>query len=344
MRIQAVYEITYPDAVELFSESETGAFDFDSAFDANDGRPAAAERVRELLRGERPAEELFYPAESFFRSIYETPELSSVGRRLFRRAVDGAKPLSSAVSGFLLRYPGLRAAFRSGALAEAGRIIDRSRKLSAFAALLRWRFADDAFLAFALYWMNEFDGGKEAALARLLSGAAGDRRGPESESQYDDAFLFAKKSIASTDVPSFKTEAARALRERLIERRTPLILPVVGANFRPTLGELSALIGGAAAEARRRALVEGLSGAEARIASYVEGLDVKIVPEPYNAYDPNAIAVLIRSDNGSIERAGYLKREVAAALAPLIAEGTTFSGHFARVYEGGQADVEVRVG
>jgi hypothetical protein len=339
MRVQAAYEIAYPDGVELFSESETGAFDFDSAFDANDGREATAKRSRELLGGERTAAELFFPDEAFSRPAYEAPALRSGGRRLFRRAAERAKPISASVSGFLLRYPGLRSAFRAGAYAEAGRIVDRSRKLAAFASLLRWRFSDDAFLAFALYWMNEFDGGKDAALSRLLTGDA-----PEPPPRYAAAFEFARESIKSRDIPSFKAEVAGALRERILGRRMPIVLPVVGAGFRPTLGKLSALLGDAAAEARRRALVEGLVGAEARIAAYAGDLEVKVVPEPYNAYDPNAVAVLIRSDEGPLERAGYLKREVAAALSPLVAEGATFSGRFARIYEGGQADVEVRVG
>lgn len=354
MRAKSVYELVYPDSVELFAESESGGFDFDSSFDAEKGRSAAAERASQLLGADRPAVELFLPEEPFRRSVYEAAALRSSRRRLFRRSVEGTPPPSAGLSGFLLRYPGLRTAFHAGALAEAGRIIDHSHKLSPFFSLLAWRFQETAFLSFALYWMNAFDGGKEATLTRLLTGGpegrgeerreSGLREGADRRSPYAAAFSFAKESIKSRDLASFKTDAARALGEHLVDRQKPLVLPVVGAGFRPTLGTLSNLLRDASAEARRRALVEGLSGAEERIASYAETLGLKFAPEPYNPHDPQAIAVLVQTDSGgSLERAGYLKREVAAALAPLVSEGATLVGRFARIYEDGGAEVELRI-
>jgi len=358
VRIQSVYQIDYADSVELFTESESASIDFDSAFAGGTARVEAAARSRELLGTERPAAELFFPDESFSVPVYEAPALRAALRRVYRRAAEGARPASAAALGFLYRYPRLSAAFRAGALAEAGRAIDRSRKLAPFSPLLRWRFSGDALLAFALYWMNEFDGDKETVLGRLLAGE--DPRGyrprdpqyagfPEDDRKFETpryaaAYAFAAASIASSDLPSFRLEAAGALRDRLLVRREPIVLPVVGAGFRPALASLAELLSEAAVQARRRFLTEGLSGAEARIDSYVEGLTVLISPEPYNATDPHALAVLLRSGDGRTERAGYLKREVSAALAPLVAEGAALQARFARITEDGEADVELRAG
>lgn len=44
---------------------------------------------------------------------------------------------------------------------------------------------------------------------------------------------------------------------------------------------------------------------------------IKIVPEPDNAYDPNALAVYV-SISGEIVQVGYVPKERAAELAPLI--------------------------
>lgn len=44
----------------------------------------------------------------------------------------------------------------------------------------------------------------------------------------------------------------------------------------------------------------------------------RIVPEPTNPYDPNALAVHIAMHDGTIAHAGYVPRELASEVAPLL--------------------------
>ncbi|HEY5901539.1 MAG TPA: HIRAN domain-containing protein, partial [Anaerolineales bacterium] len=45
---------------------------------------------------------------------------------------------------------------------------------------------------------------------------------------------------------------------------------------------------------------------------------VRIVPEPENSYDPNALAVHIALDDQTVVHVGYVPRELAAEIAPLL--------------------------
>ena len=57
----------------------------------------------------------------------------------------------------------------------------------------------------------------------------------------------------------------------------------------------------------RQSVIEKLVGSE----------PCRLVPEPENAYDSNAIAVLVATAIG-VQQIGYLKREFAAKVAPLM--------------------------
>lgn len=53
------------------------------------------------------------------------------------------------------------------------------------------------------------------------------------------------------------------------------------------------------------------------IAKLVGNEPCRLVPEPENPYDVNAIAVHVATENG-VKHIGYLKRELAATVAPLM--------------------------
>ena len=56
-------------------------------------------------------------------------------------------------------------------------------------------------------------------------------------------------------------------------------------------------------------------GRQAYIAKLSGGEPCRIVPEPDNKYDPNALAVHV-SHNGTIYHVGYIPKELAAEIAP----------------------------
>jgi HIRAN domain len=45
---------------------------------------------------------------------------------------------------------------------------------------------------------------------------------------------------------------------------------------------------------------------------------VRVVPEPTNKFDPNALAVLVAVAPGDVRHVGYVPRELAARIAPFL--------------------------
>lgn len=63
-------------------------------------------------------------------------------------------------------------------------------------------------------------------------------------------------------------------------------------------------------------------GRQAKIAGLLLSDPVRIVPEPDNPYDPNALAVHVAHE-GKVEHVGYIPRDMAAEIAPII-DGEAF--------------------
>lgn len=59
----------------------------------------------------------------------------------------------------------------------------------------------------------------------------------------------------------------------------------------------------------------------------------RLVPEPTNAYDPNALAVHVALSDGSIAHVGYVPRDLARQIAPAL-EGENLMVEIAEVIGG----------
>lgn len=73
-------------------------------------------------------------------------------------------------------------------------------------------------------------------------------------------------------------------------------------------------------------------GRQAHLARLVGNEPVRLVPEPTNKYDPNAIAVHI-AVGGEVLHCGYIPREIAAEIAPLM-DGESFDCQISEVLGG----------
>lgn len=81
--------------------------------------------------------------------------------------------------------------------------------------------------------------------------------------------------------------------------------------------------------------VAGVSfeGRQAYLAALLGDEPVRIVPEPENQYDPNALAVHI-AINGSVCHCGFIPKELASEIAPLL-DGEAVMARIATVRGGG---------
>lgn len=73
-------------------------------------------------------------------------------------------------------------------------------------------------------------------------------------------------------------------------------------------------------------------GRQEVIASLAGYEPVKVVPEPENRYDPNALAIHV-SVGGEVRHIGYVPRDLAATFAPLL-EGEAVMGRVAEITGG----------
>jgi len=310
MEINALYEVQHLTRTDLFSESGSGSFDILESFTGEEVQAQVDERVRQLFSDPWSAQEWIF-ADDYDRGfLYEKADLSQASFRIYRTIQPHAEPANPQIIGFLKRYPVLLRAFESGDYVESGMIL----------------------------WLHQFDASKEDRLQRLLAqGPAFSRY--DTQGPYERLFAYCYKTVESKTVDALKREIASKLRTILVTQRKHLVVPVVGCNFRSTLSDLAGLIKQAKREGKKRSLVEGLEGYEARIRRYLETLKIYISPEPYNPHDSHALAVIIEDENQR-RLLGYLKRELAAMLSPLIAEGYPFTATLARLSPD-RADVEI---
>lgn len=333
MEIHALYTIEFPESTLIFTESASGALEYDGAADSKAGRA----RVRELLGREIEPLELVFPDE-LRRPLYHRDEASR-GRVYRHEKTVGQHHGEEAVFGFLARFPELYALFLSGDYAAAGRILQFSKKLRPFKSLLRHILGSALFHAFLSYYLNDFSDGKDSALAALLGGHA------DAETNYLTVFEFAEPFIEAGTPEEFGKEAKRKFEHLLFTEKRRIVLPVVGTNFHSTIGEIAGTIASARKAGERQSIVEGIPAKEidARIRGYVEDFSVHLTPEPYNPADAKAVAVTVRGRSGHTSHAGYLKRETAALFSRFSSSPSSLSARFFRITEHG-ADIEVRAG
>jgi hypothetical protein len=256
--------------------------------------------------------------------------------RVYRYGEKEGLPLHESAFGFLARFPELYASFLNGDYAAAGRILQFSKKLRGFKGLVRHILGKDLFFAFLFYFLNDFSDDKEKILVSLLGGRF------EHAANYREVFEYAKPFVEATSAAEFDKEAKEKIERLLFVEKKRLVLPIVGSNYRQIIGEISSTLSAARESGERKSIVEGLSARdiESRIRGYVDDFSVHLTAEPYNPYDANAVAVMVRDWSGHTSHAGYLKREVAAFFTRLSATPSSLKARFFRVTDRG-ADIEV---
>ncbi|MEI8094764.1 MAG: HIRAN domain-containing protein [Spirochaetales bacterium] len=123
---------------------------------------------------------------------------------------------------------------------------------------------------------------------------------------------------------------------------TGLTLPVVGLSYADWTRE----VGAPAFDAYRRTQrdhyfdPEKRQALDQRVEAWVESLKVVVQPEPWNRHDTNALKVVISDGQGVPYKAGYLRRSLAALLAPWVAEPTALRAELVRFSPGGGENQE----
>jgi len=323
---KAVYLIQFGKGyVELFSESQSGVLDFAGAVSGDEG-PVKAKAIAGDLVEEASETELNFQNCFGKPPVYEAEPLRPTVRRV---GIPGVP--EEDILGFLYRYPAFHQAQLRGDFIEAGRAVGRSGKLKRHRPLLRYLAGRDLFLIFALYWLWEFDSNKVPRLAELFEGKIPDGASDIWTELYD----FARPSIESRDLPALHAEVKTKLSEYLIGRGGTLVLPLVGEEFGGAVAEMRHRSKEALAEGRRRALTEGIAGTEERVRAWLENIRFSLQPEPWNKADHDAMSVLAAfPEDGRADLAGYLRRDIAAYLTPLMREGAVLEARLFRLNEG----------
>ena len=330
MHTNLVYQVRLGGKARLFPETASGALDYEGLCNEAEADRRSEEAIGYPigplvgeLRRIRDYEDDLYLAEKKRAAVFLAGESPCCGPRS-----------SPEIAAFFKRYPELEEAMAWGDMNLASLLARRSRKLAPFRRLLGAIFGERWGLAFALAWLGE--GANEARFDALL-------RGP---SEPDPAFELALPYVESTSGQDYRIEASNLLASHL-ESGERIVLPIVGAAYRPCLGKLAALIAEARSKARLAAILEadgaGAATAEERIDTYLAATTVFLEREPYNHADRNALAVLLQfPDRPELEHGGYVKREIAALLAPYVAADST--GYEAELFRLGDGSADIRIG
>lgn len=352
MKAKSAYILEFSDGAELFSESETGVLDLASrGLSGSDAREVA----ESLVGPEAAVDEVVVDAEQWEPTIYESEELRprSFGYTRLRR--DGTVDPPPAVTGFFHRYSGLRRLVSHGDFLSAARILSRSRKLSSFIPLVQYLFADSLALILILDLFHR--GYDSQSVERLLTG--GDDAGAPQQTDreefvrtrnnggIDRLMQYCRHAIGAKSAAEFEEESKQAVLGYLSSNQSGIVLPVVGTFARPAARDISDQVRIFIEDARREVLIRGDRAAAERLETYLRSIAVEIRAEPDNPYDPNALAVWVRTpqilysiDVDAPRHVGYLKREVAALLAPGTAEGLRITAALARLEDG---EMEIRL-
>jgi len=333
MEISNYYAIWYPQGVYLFSESSSGALNWEGRY-ASDAE-SIVKSVIAKLGSDVLEEELVQPHEEDEFWLYQNENLMDKQYRCIRYHRPLGKAPATESRAFLRRIPVIMQALEYGDFVRAARVLINSKKLSLFPGLVYELLGQSAFLVLALYVHNTFDSQREALLAAALSD-----QGRE-DNPYAKLFRYARDVVDCRDINCFYKECSSRILNYLVDQRRPLIVPVVGTEFRQTLRDLGRIIDQVTKEGRKRQLLEGLTGWDSRTRNYIENINVYCSPEPYNPHDCYAIAVLL-DDGDRCRQLGYLKREMARLLAPLVKSGVPLQARLAR-FSFNNADISLRV-
>ena len=329
MKAAYVYEVALRGKIDVFVETPYSALDYEGTF----LRDEATLQERELFRGADTAEERLLPVLDRGCDLYfarKERATVTVLRDVGEETAGGSPEIRS----FFLRYPDVVGALAEGDYGLVARLAQLSRKLRPSLHLLGSIVGDRMAEAFALYWFAE--GARENELERLVRGEASE------DLPLARAFRLAQPYIIDESAQAYRLRAGREILD-MVQAGEPLVLPVVGCNYRSWLSELADLV----REARRKARIESILGgadeatAQVSIDRYLSAVEVSLVPEPCNPSDRNAVAVMIRlPGREELEHLGYLRRGLAFFLGPYLAQNGNAR---AKLYRLSDYGCEIRV-
>lgn len=365
MNVQTWYVLEFPDGVEVFSESETGVLDLMSQTPHGAGKqgweetsvPLSTGGLVEEPSGTQPSgtqtirEEIVVDAEYYAPIIYQTPELRPQDFRYTRIRRDPTVNPDPAIMDFFKRYPVLRGLVSQGDFVSAARILRHSRKLLPFVPLVRYLFRDNLFMIFALDVLHRFHGTDGIDLLSSGQDPFAIHTNGTAISREEIGLIrlahYCRTAVTSRTPEAFDKESTENLLNYLDSHGGGLVLPVVGTFARPTARAISDQVQTLVQAAQHDTIIGGDSGAGARVETYLQSITVAIRHEPQNPHDKNALAVWVKMppilpgiDVPAFRHAGYLKRQVAAILAPRLHEGLRLSARLARIIEG---EMDVRI-
>ena len=297
--------------------SAAGVLDFDST-SASDEKPQGME-LHDTITPDPSLE----PARNWWTAWGRAP-LSPV--EVWRDSNEKVT-LSSATLSFLNGAPALKAAIDHADSLALSDVVDHCRAAQGpHAALLRYLVAPQA----AAGILSGGWGTWNEAPQLVPPGSPGASVHPLLEA-LDFAPL---KSIAVELRPSHLLTSVLA--------STGLTLPVVGLGY----ADWTRSVGAPAFDAYRKAQREHYFDPEKRqalenqVAVWVGSLQVVVQAEPWNRHDANALKVVITDGQGVPYKAGYLRRTLAALLAPWVAEPTALRAELVRFSPGGGENQE----
>ncbi len=232
---------------------------------------------------------------------------------------------------FFTEYPWLAQYLANKDFLNAAKLLVHSENLLENIQFTKYVLKENAFTALCFYWMSEFNNDKDEELSFLLKAYSGDSNINLSAISYHSQpyarlLKYAQGSFDISEFSDFRKMARERIREILLDKNAGTVLPITGTNFSNGLDNLISQVHSLSAESLKHQIIDGVDQDKTRLAikNYFESFEISILPEPNNNYDPNAVSVIFKGNDGVNRQIGYIKREFAAILSPLMQKGNHF--------------------
>lgn len=307
---------------DMFSISKTGTLDYVATAESTDILPL------KRLVGETCGQTPLKSDVPVIRQDWDGHTFEAYGKActitLFSPS-DCFASLDAGLYGFCQRYPDFSLAMERGDFLCATRILLRSTKLRPFHRLLGYIYQDLSVWPLLLHHLYDFSENADDNLRHAI------RRMGDTTEEYSLLTTFAE---GSGGLP-FSDGAG--LLEYFTANPRRLQIPVVGGRYHQ--GEMNTVLGQVQAvydflvEDRLRGNVTS-DGFQSAFLQKVESMfSVSLVHDRCNAYDPHAVAVVIRGIDGIERHVGYLRRTIAGTMDDLAGYAVSIAAVGPRVIE-----------
>lgn len=277
------------------------------------------------------------------KTFYSAPESSAFPRVFYLTQKD--VQLSKKLCYLFCTYSLIKQNIKNGNFLYAAKLLIQFNQDKNSFTFLKDMLKEDTFLLLSFFWIFGFEKDKNEKLIfafKIFLNSKNDEANIPALPCMELLTLlnYAKGFFEAEDSNRLKEKMKTAIRKIVIEQKCSIVIPVAGTDYTDAQNYLLGKMKMVNSEAVNNLLSEHGGKAEFFFRNYFKDCTISILPEPLNPYDSNAAAVVIKFPCGSEKKIGYLKKEFAEIIAPVLKE----SRPQVSLYSINESKIEIKIG